>query len=136
MPTYTITTDKDAERIAELVRGLSTENKAWDVVVRKHVKSVSDPQRKLYWSCVTILGNELGYDKDEMHDALREKFLPVEEVEILGVIRKRLTSTSARDFGVSRMSAYIDDIYRFAAQELGILLPHPEDDHYQTISGM
>lgn len=135
MPTYTITTDEDADKIAELVRSLDL-SKPWSVEIKRRVKNRSHQQNALYWKWLSIIGDHLGYERDELHDYFRERFLAVDYLEILGEQVKRLTRTSGRDFTPAMMADYMDRIERLAAQELGILLPHPEDDHYQTISGM
>lgn len=100
-------------------------DKAWCVEIDLLRKKRSLPQNSLMWDWYTVIGNEIGYTKDEMHDVLREKFLPWHEVEICGIKRKVLTSTSSDDFTTAMMAEYLDHIDRFAAQELGILLPHP-----------
>lgn len=128
---YKIHDPLQARRIGALVAGLSPDAGPWEVIVRKWRKQRSHPQNSMYWQWLTIIGDELGYTKDEMHDTLREKFLPWTEVEVCGVRRKRLTSTSDPAFTTAMMTEYLNHIDRFAAQELGILLPHPEDAAYQ-----
>lgn len=108
---------------------------AMKVTVEKNVKKRTLPQNSLYWDWLTIIGDHLGYDKEEMHDVFREKFLPVEIIEVCGVRKKKLTSTSDPAFTTADMSAYMEKIDRFAAQELGILLPHPDDQWHQQQQG-
>lgn len=119
-----------AHRVADLVRELNCDGKQWDVEIKPHKKQRTVRANNLYWQWLTIIGAEIGYTKDEMHDIFREKFLPVDHDEVIGIKRKRLTSTSAPDFSTAMMSEYMQQIDRFAAQELGILLPHPDDDAY------
>jgi hypothetical protein len=130
---YRIHNKATAERVAELVRGLNVDSKQWTVTVKRYQKQRSLPQNALMWKWYTIIGNHLGYDKDEMHDVLREKFLPWTELELCGVKVKRLTSTSSDDFTVAMEAEYLSAIDRFAAQELGIILPHPEDEFYESL---
>lgn len=119
-----------AHRVADLVRDLNCDGKQWDVEIKPHKKQRSVRANNLYWKWLTIIGDEIGYTKDELHDVFREKFLPVTEVEVFGVRRHVLTSTSDPDFTTDKMSAYMHHIDRFAAQDLGIMLPRPEDDAY------
>ena len=130
---YRIANKATAERVAELVRGLNVDGKQWTVTVKRYQKQRSLAQNALMWKWYTIIGNHLGYDKDEMHDVLREKFLPWELVEVCGVQRKKLTSTSGPSFTVAMEAEYLSAIDRFAAQELGLLLPHPEDEFYESL---
>ncbi len=134
MTKYVIHDRAMAERVASLVAGLDLK-KPWSVEVKRYVKQRTLPANNLYWRWLSIIGDHLGYDKDEMHDVMREKFLPVEVVEVCGVRRKKLTSTSDPGFTTADMSAYMDRIDRFAAQELGILLPHPEDQWHEQQQG-
>ena len=133
MADYRIHTKEQAIRIADLVRALSVDGKQWVVTIKKYQKQRSLPANNLYWKWLTIIGNELGSTKDEMHDIFREKFLPWEEIEKCGVKVKILTSTSAEGFSSVMMSEYMGQIDRFAAQELAIILPHPEDDFYSEL---
>ena len=133
MADYRIHTKEQAIRIADLVRALNVEGKQWVVTIKKYQKQRSLPANNLYWKWLTIIGNELGSTKDEMHDIFREKFLPWEEIEKCGVKVKILTSTSAETFSVAMMGEYMTQIDRFAAQDMAILLPHPEDDFYSEL---
>lgn len=130
---YVISSRDQAARVGALVGALSVAGRPWQVTIEPFVKRRTLPQNALYWQWLTIIGDAIGYDKDEMHDVFREKFLPVEYREVLGVMRKVLTSTSSEDFTTAHMSEYMNHIERFAAQELGILLPHPEDEWLESV---
>jgi len=133
MPKYIIDTQTKAFSVASLVSSLNLEKK-WDVTIEPHVKRRTLAQNATMWKWYTILGNHLGYTKDEMHDIFREMFLPWSETEFYGVKKKKLTSTSDPSFTTTMESEYLSHIDRFAAQELGILLPHGNDDYYEAIS--
>jgi len=126
---HIVTNIVQSSRVAEFIRNLSTEKHGWEITIDKLRDKRTDRQRRLYWKWIGIIGDEIGYDKDELHDALREKFLPWSEVDIIGKRVKRLTSTGK--LSVGKMSQYMCDVDRFAAQELSILLPHPEDVEYE-----
>jgi hypothetical protein len=100
--------------------------KCFIVEIKLFRNTRSNRQNALYWEWLTIIANDLGYFKDDLHDEIREKFLPVEEYEILGVRKKRLTSTAKLD--VLEMSNYMRQIEIFFASEYGIVLPVPLDD--------
>lgn len=126
---HTITNIAQAARVAEFIRTLNVESQGWEVTIEKMRDKRTDRQRRLYWKWIGIIGSEIGYDKDDLHDALREKFLPLIEVDILGKRVKRLTSTGK--LSIAKMAQYMCDVDRFAAYELSILLPHPEDVDYE-----
>ena len=69
-----------------------------------------------------ILANEFGYELDEMHIVLREKFLRIhDEKHPDFVIAKSTTKLSTVGF-----IDYIEKIQRWAALEYQIYIPDPE----------
>ena len=127
---YIVSDAITAARIADMVRGLNCDGKQWDVEIKQHKKQRTLRANNLYWQWLTIIGRELGYTKDEMHDVFREAFLPWTEEVVCGVRKKTLAHTSAPDFSTAMMSEYMSQIDMLAARDLGILLPRPEDDAY------
>ncbi len=127
---YLIETPERAYQIACLVNGLNTSRK-WEVIIKPYQKKRTDRQNGLYWVWIGIIADELGYEKDDLHDILRERFLPVRREMVLGIERKRLTSTSSRDFTAQMMADYMNHIHRFAAQEFGILLPNSDEEYFR-----
>jgi len=94
-----------------------------EIIVQKKRNVRSLQQNKLWWLYVTILSQELGYEKDEMHMICKFKFLKRERVvESTGEIIPYLESTtrlSRTEFG-----EVVDAIIRWAA-EMNIVLPIP-----------
>lgn len=88
----------------------------------------SDQQNRYYWGVVVkILSDELGYFSDEMHELLRIKFLKRELVlnEVIYTIGSSTTKLSTKE-----MEEYLEDIRRWAAIELNILIPLPNEIDY------
>lgn len=82
-------------------------------------------QNALYWKWLSIIGNELGYHKDELHEEFLERFsYPITYRTLDGKPKQRLLRSSAMN--VEQMSAYMDRIFQFCLQELNINLPIPE----------
>jgi len=86
----------------------------------------STNQLRLYYKWVQIIGDELGYFKDDMDDLLRKK------LDAPGVFYKDLGGLDCFRYSLSnadkkQMSDYMDRVSIFAGSELGIMLPHPED---------
>jgi hypothetical protein len=133
MPKYLVNTQEKAFSVASMISSLNLE-KAWDITIEPHADKRTLPQNALMWRWYTIIGNEIGYTKDEMHNLLREMFLPWEEIELKGVKQKRLMSTSTEEFKTKHMSAYLDAIDRFAASDLRIILPRSSDAAYDEWS--
>ena len=98
----------------------------WDLNGKKIMLSVSQfrPQRSLeqnkwYWGvAIPILSEALGYDHDEMHDALKMKLLPKNLDTPLPTVG------STTKLNTLEFSHFMDDVVRIAA-ELGVALPLP-----------
>jgi hypothetical protein len=81
-------------------------------------------QNSLYWVYVTMIANELGYDKNEMHEVIKFKFMKCEKVnEKTGEVMQYLKSTT--DLSKMDFVDLINDLQRWSAESLGIVLPEP-----------
>lgn len=94
----------------------------YEVVIQR--KKRSNGQNALYWKRLEVIGNVLGYSKDEMHEEFASRFLGlVERTTISGrtiVEPVSTTGLSTKDF-----SEYMTMIEAFAAQQ-DITLPSNE----------
>ena len=102
---------------------MTLEGKRVTCEVKKFVKKRTDPQNKFYWAVVVdILSKELGYEKEEIHLMLRERFLRIHDEQHPDfVIAKSTTKLNTQEF-----NEYIEAIQRWAAQELQIFIPDPQ----------
>ena len=114
-----------------------------EVTIQAHKRNRSLEQNAYYWSILTIIGNDLGMTKDEMHEVYKEKFLvPIfcrddrgyadmcGAVHALNEGKNRawkmvLEMTSTTQCNTKQMSEYLDDVQHHATS-LGIRLPAPE----------
>jgi len=95
-----------------------------EVTVRKPKKHRSLEQNNFYWGVVVELLKEVvGFNKDEMHDALREKFLS-ETVEGKKTSVVRIRSTT--ELSTVEFMDYIAEIQKWAAEYLDCYIPDPE----------
>lgn len=99
--------------------------RTWEVEIRPYVKSKTAEQRAgFHWLC-TILGNELGYDMDDIKEAAKRMALGTKEIRI-GSDTFEVVKSSERNDGrpVNRIEygALIDATYRLGSQA-GITLP-------------
>ena len=123
---YKVSNKQSAHKVSDLITALSPD-KQWSVEVKEWKPQRTPTQNNTMWAWYTIIGNHLGYTKNEMHDILRAEFLPVRQAEFKGREVNLLTSTSGKDWTVDKEAAYLSDIERFAATELGIMLPRRDD---------
>lgn len=104
----------------------SFEGKRVEIKIQKLRSKRSEQQNSYWWVLVTLLANELGYEKDEMHEVLKFKFLKREKViEQTGEIMYYSISTTK--LSVTEFIELIDKLIRWAAIELSIVLPLPSE---------
>ena len=97
-----------------------------EVVVRKPKSQRSIQQNKAYWGIpVEIIAEYLGWEKDAVHIALKEKFASHRD-EKTGLLV--IESTAAMD--TKRFNKYYEDIQRWAAEFLGVDVPSPNEADY------
>ena len=101
-----------------LVELSKLEGQRIELTIRKerHTRSLS--QNKYYWGVIIeILSDYFGYDKEEMHEALKFKFLKRHEDTDL------VTVGSTAKLSTAGFTEYIDDIIRWASTEYQVVIP-------------
>jgi len=95
------------------------DGKRVEVVVRKERSQRSNNQNSYYWGVVLpILGDYFGYEPDEMHEALKLKFLQIGPCDVPTV--KSTTKLNTTEF-----EEYLERIRRWAATEYSVQIPLP-----------
>lgn len=109
------------KKIAEELKQF--EGKRVQVRIEKLKSKRSIQQNRYWWLAMTILGNELGYSKEETHEIMKFKFLKRERViEKTGEILEYIESTTK--LGKSDFADMVTDMVRWAAS-MGIIIPLP-----------
>lgn len=104
------------QRMVRLLDG-----KAVDVSVKKHVRKRSLPQNAWYWGVlIPTLGDHLGMDGNELHDALKVHFLSEEHPS--GLVRVKSTASLT----TAQYSKWMEDCQRLAAEH-GVDVPMPDE---------
>lgn len=102
---------------------LQFEGKRVEIRIEKLKSKRSIQQNRYWWLAMTILGNELGYSKEETHELMKFKFLKRERViEKTGEILEYIESTTT--LGKSDFADMVTDMVRWAAS-MGIVIPLP-----------
>jgi hypothetical protein len=104
---------------AKLIQTL--EGKDIEVILRKQRKQRSLNQNSWYWGCIIpLLSEHCGYDAEEMHGALKERFLRDREHETNGLVKIR----SSTSLDTAEFTEYVESCRRLAA-EMGVVIPDP-----------
>jgi hypothetical protein len=94
-----------------------------DLSVKRHRKDRTSPQNRYLFGVVyPVLGEHLGYEVDELHEALAFKFL-----SLTGPDEPLPRRRSTADLTTAEMTEYIETIRRFAATEFGCYIPDPNE---------
>ena len=100
-------------------------SKAWEVTVKPYKRSRSVEQNALYWLQLGVLAKETGHSADELHEVAKLKFLLPTFVEIDGEVHEIRRSTTK--LNIAEMAEYLTQFQAWAATDLGVNLPFPED---------
>lgn len=113
-----------SEKIAEELKYFK--RKRVEIQIKQLKSTRSSRQNRLWWLYVTILANELGYSKDEMHEICKYKFLKREKVdEKTGEVFEYIGSTT--NLNKSEFADMVTDLIRWASQTFSVILPLPDE---------
>ncbi len=106
-------------------------DKPWQVDIKPYKKNRSLAQNNLYRMWVEVIAEGLGYTHDEMHAILSNMFGEKETVEFNGDIVEVIKSTTK--LTTKEFTDRLEKVDRWAAGEMGIVLPSPEDIYYTAL---
>jgi hypothetical protein len=92
-------------------------------------KPRSNNQNKFLWGVMyAMIAEETGNTTEDIHAFCRASFLPKSFITLGG--QEREVEKSTTDLSTDEMSAYQDRIRAFAAQELNLVIPLPNQIDY------
>jgi len=96
------------------------------VKITKVTRRRTIEQNALLHKWIGIIAEHVGYTPKEMKDALKFELLQMEQYrDVRGRVQYKLPETS--NMSTAELSAFMNEIERWAAQMLSIQLPHPGD---------
>lgn len=101
--------------------------------VSKKKEKRSIPQNSYMWGVVyKQISDEWGYEIDEVHEIMKQKFLKIKEIRVDG--ETVIITRSTTDLKTDEMESYLEAIRRWAAinLEICILLPNECPTNYLT----
>lgn len=111
---------------AEMDRYLGTlKGKLVEISVKEFRRTRSSQSNRYYWGVVVpIIAEHLGYTSDEMHEALKYKFLRL-EAECAATDLPKIRSTATLD--VKEFGTYLENVITWAGSEFGLNIPSPNE---------
>lgn len=104
-----------------------------ELTVTRLYATRSTRQNRWYWGvAVELLSEHTGYGPEEMHDLLKAKFLPKQLAVLNGngrIVDSFVLGGSTRLLNTVEFKDYCERIQRWAAEDLGVVIPDPEQDY-------
>jgi len=123
---FVIKDNRDKQSLFSYLKELEND---YIVSVKKQRNTRSNMQNSYYWKCIVQgLAEELGYFPNEMHDALRSRFLSEYEMISINdnqIAINKIGSTTA--LNTKQFEQYTEQIRVWALTELGIRLMLPNE---------
>lgn len=111
---------KTNQKLVDYIQTIS-DNSIADITITIKEDSRSNSQNKLWWSWMQIIGDTIGYSKNEMHELLKVKFLTREYI-LDGETKKYTKSTAT--LSKQEFNKLTNDVFFWANDTLSINLPH------------
>ena len=123
---FVIKDNRDKQSLFSYLKELEND---YIVSVKKQRNTRSNMQNSYYWKCIVQgLAEELGYFPNEMHDALRSRFLSEYEMISINdnqIAINKIGSTTA--LNTKQFEQYTEQIRVWALTDLGIRLMLPNE---------
>jgi hypothetical protein len=117
----------DLGRLDALVSTLSNGEYVLTITKRRERRTLS--QNALLWMWLRCIAEDTGNTTDDLYDVFCSKFLR-KRVEVNGDVVECCKTSS--QLNTAEMTAFLDNIQVYAASELGITLPNPEDRNFEV----
>lgn len=126
-------TEQMRQRALEVIQELDLE-KPWQIEIKRYQKNRSLQANALYWKWLSIIHNETGQDKDDVHEVMMRKFLEPRIVHRSPGAESgpAFEVYSTRRLTTAQFSEYLDKIHAWASS-FGIHLPLPEEMHLEKM---
>ena len=117
----------DLERLDAIIGTLSNGEYVLTITKRRERRTLS--QNALLWMWLRCIAEDTGNTTDDIYSVFCSKFLR-KRVEVNGDVVECCKTSSQLNTG--EMTAFLDNIQVYAASELGITLPNPEDRNFEV----
>lgn len=99
----------------------------YELVLKKRFKQRSNKENRYYWGVVIpLLCEYMGYDNEEMHEAIKWKFLK-KQTDLHPKHEELPTVRSTTTLSTIEFEQLMEEIKRWAAIEFEILIPDPNE---------
>lgn len=128
-----------AQKVATFLSALAPD-RAWEIIVQPFKRKRTDRQNAYLWAVPNkMISDETGYEAEEIHKLLlgkhfgwKDKKVPRTPRNPDGIESVPIRTTTTDENGkravlnTQQFSDYVAFVQRFAAQELGLMIPDPD----------
>lgn len=126
----TISSVEDMQALVEKLSSLPFDKgQTYEVSYKRKIRKRSVPQNRLYWLWLSCIADETGHDSEDLHRVFAGKYLTCDVIEVMGEKVRKIPSTTT--LSTQTFTEYIEKIRIYAATELGLTLPDPEDRFFE-----
>ena len=125
---YHIKTEIDKIKFLTIIQQLK-DDVHWIIDIKRYRKRRTLSQNKLYWLWINCIASETGNRPENIHDYLKNKFLPKRKINIFGEIKEIPFSTT--ELNTKQFTNYLNSIDADVSTE-GIQLLYPDDLHWDN----
>lgn len=120
---HKVKTEFDRQRVIGAIQRLDL-SKPYTITISQRKARRSVDQNALMWLWLTCIESETGNDRNDLHEYFKRKYIQPERVKVFDDEQLKYTTTN---LSTSQFKEYLDKIQIFAASELAITLPDPND---------
>lgn len=104
------------------------DNKVFSVKIITKRQKRTVGQNRLLWLWIGCISDETGYNRYDLHDFFKQRFL--HGVKRIILDEPIVISPTTKMLDTKGFADYLERIRQFALTDLGIILPNPEDEHW------
>lgn len=129
MPIHHIQSEIDRIKVQSIIQALK-EDVHWIVDIKRYRKKRTLSQNKLYWMWINCIASETGNKPDDIHDYLKDRFLPKRIIKLYNEETKEVP-ISTTELNTKQFTDYLNAIDADVSTE-GIRLLYPDDLHWES----
>lgn len=140
--TFMFRDEMGRQRAANLVANLPLDGRQWKLVWQEAKEKRRDAQNRLLWmwngQIQAHMRDSFGQvaSAEDWHDILCRRLMPAEvsAVSLPGSDACEVGRWRSSKAGVREMAEYLNLLDAYCAENLGLLLPHPQDMYHEAMS--
>ncbi len=140
--TFMFRDEMGRQRAANMIANLPLDGRQWKLVWQESSEKRRDAQNRLLWSWNSAIQQHMRdsfgqiASAEEWHDVLCRKLMPADasSVRLPDGSQHEVGRWRSSKAGVREMTEYLNLLDAYCAENLGLLLPHPQDLYHEAMA--